>query len=200
MSSDSKSTTHTENSEICWEMILNGNMWRKCHASEKVVCGLNPFWASCFTLLIRSVGRCLESTIRIVYWLCSRTLTELSTNGWLGFTSELLRGIKEQYIKSGQQKGEQLCNLNICQLASNFLRQHFPSVCPFQKDVSKILSGPSETVSHCGAEPALAFLTVPFYRKVSVSHFRFCHTLLCPDFTLFLPRVANVNVVNYKLK
>lgn len=112
MSSDSKNTTQTENSEICWEMILNGNMRRKGHASEKVACGLNPFWASCFTLLIRSVGQCLESTIRIVYWLCSRTLTEPSTNGWLGFTSELLRGIKAQYIKSGQQKREQFRYIN----------------------------------------------------------------------------------------
>lgn len=108
MSTDSKNATQTDNSEICWEMNLNGDMRRKCHASEKVDCDLDPFWVSCFTLLIRSAGRCLELTFRIVYWLCSRTLTEPSSNGWLGLTSELLRGIKEQYIKSGQQKREQL--------------------------------------------------------------------------------------------
>lgn len=158
---------------------------------KKVICDPNPFWASCFTLLIRSVGRCLESTIWIVYWLCSRTLTEPSTNGWLGFTSELLRGIKEQCIKSGQEKRGQLHYLNshLSWDSANWLQiffcDTFPPRAPSKRDVSKILSGPSETVSHRRAEPALAFLTVPFCRKVSVSHFRFCHSLLCPDFTSF---------------
>lgn len=81
-----------------------------------------------------------------------------------------------------------------------FLRNTFPLCAPSKKDVSKILSGPSETVSHRGAEPALAFLTVPFYRKVSVSHFRFCHALRCPDFTLFLPCECKCGELQTKIK